>query len=211
MPLEERVLEAKTNDNTLNDLLNEYKPFIQKVVYTTCQRFVEWGRDEELSVGLLAFQEAIRRYEPTKGNFLSLARTIIRSRVIDYLRKENKHQHLDIDDVKEDFITEAINPLTEEIKELQVYLSKYNISFQDLPNISPVKRELRDDLKRVARIIAKEEQFIKPIVEKKQLPVNAVAKEAGVSYKKLERNRAYLITMFLIWYLDLPLLQGYIK
>ena len=211
MLLEQEVLKAKNNKNSLNNLISDYRPFIQKAVYDTCQRYVEWGRDEELSVGLLAFEEAIRRYEPQKGSFLPLARTTIKSRVIDYLRKENKHQHIDLDVVKEDIVVESINPLAEEIRDLQLYLSKYDISFQDLPDISPVKKELREDLKYVAKVIAKDSNLMKTIIEKKQLPVKAIAKESGVSHKKLERNRIYIITMALIWYLDLPLIQGYLK
>lgn len=208
--LEEKVILAKTNNDSLNELLLEYKPFIQKVVYETCQRYVEWGRDEELSIGLLAFEEAVRRFDSSKGNFLSLAKMIIRSRVIDYLRKENKHIHIDIDEVNEDFTT-TDNPIVDEIKELQHYLSMYSISFEDLPNISPVKRKLREELKHTAKVIVEKEKLLTTVVEKKQLPIKAISDEIGISHKKLERNRMYLITMVLIWYLDLPMLQGYIK
>jgi len=209
--IENKVLEAKNNHTALNDLLSEYKPFIQKVVYDTCNRYVEWGKDEELSIGLLAFEEAINRFDPNKGGFLHLARTIIKSRVIDYLRSENRHIHSDIEDHKDNIVIDAINPLADEIKDLQLYLAKYDISFYDLPDVSPVKRKLREELMYTAKIIAKEHDLMMQILEKKQLPTMAAARKSGVSYKKIERNRVYMITMTLIWYLDLPLLQEYLK
>lgn len=212
MALEKKVLDAKSDDHELNNLLHEYKPFIRKVVYDTCQRYVEWGRDEELSIGLLAFEEAIRRYDPNRGNFLTLARRIIRSRVIDYLRKENQHHHTDLEDVKEELVADfSTDMLAEEIRELQQFLAKYGISFQDLPEVSPVKKKLRDELKDTAKIMAETPILIKHFLEKEQLPVTALSKKAGISHKKIERNRTYLITLSLIWYLDLPMLQEYVK
>ncbi len=211
MTLDEKVIISKTNKEVLDELLKNYQPFIRKVVYDTCQKYVEWGKDEELSIGLIAFEEAINRFEPNKGNFLTLARQVIKSRVIDYLRKENKHNYLDIDEVNEVFTVEDKNPITEEIEELQKYLTSYKISFEDLPNISPVKRTLRDEMKLIAKTIASSEVLLTHLLEKKQLPVKAIAEETKVSFKKIERNRIYIITMTLIWYLDLPILQEYIK
>ncbi len=210
--LEEKVWKAKDNAQILNDLLSEYKPFIQKAVYETCQRYVEWGRDEELSIGLLAFEEAIKRFDPNRGNFLSLARRTIRSRVIDYLRKEKTPFHTDIDDVKEQVVDQSVtNLIAEEITELQEELAKYDISFHDLPTISPVKRKLREELKQAAKVMATTPILINHFLQKEQLPVSALVKKTGISHKKVERNRTYLITLSMIWYLDLPLLQDYIK
>lgn len=212
MALEDRVVEAKNDDHILNDLISEYKPFIQKTVYETCQRYVEWGKDEELSIGLLAFEESVKRFDPNRGSFLSLTKKIIRSRVIDFLRKENRHHHADIENIKEELIEDHYGQsLSEEIDELQAYLSKYHISFQNLVEISPVKKTLREELKYAAKIMAKSSNCMNHFFEKGQLPIQAIAKKTGISYKKIERNRIYFITMVLIWYLELPLLQGYLK
>lgn len=211
MVLEKRVIIAQDDKEMLADLLKEYQPFIRKVVFDTCNRYVEWGRDEELSIGLIAFEEAVNRFDHNKGNFLSLARQVMKSRVIDYLRKENKHNYLDIDEVKETLLIQPTNTLIEEIEELQKYLATFDISFQDLPNISPVKKTLREELKVVSKTIALSEILMLQLLEKKQLPVKALAKKSNVSFKKIERNRKYVITMTLIWHLELPSLQEYIK
>jgi len=108
-------------------------------------------------------------------------------------------------------VTPSVPSITEEISELQAFLKKYEISFDDLPNVSPVKKALREELKHAAKELAKNSNLIKQLLEKKQLPVRAIADKAAVSHKKIERNRVYVITIALIWHLDLPLLQGYLK
>jgi len=70
---------------------------------------------------------------------------------------------------------------------------------------------LREELKLVAKTIASTEILMLQLLEKKQLPVKALAKKSNVSFKKIERNRKYVITMTLIWHLELPSLQEYIK
>lgn len=212
MALEDRVVEAKHDDHILNDLISEYKPFIQKTVYETCHRYVEWGKDEELSIGLLAFEESVKRFDPNRGSFLSLTKRIIRSRVIDFLRKENRHHHTDIENIKEELIEDHYSQsLSDEIDELQAYLSKYHISFQNLVEVSPVKKTLREELKYAAKIMAKSGDCMNLFFKNGQLPIQAITKKTGISYKKIERNRIYFITMVLIWYLELPLLQEYLK
>ncbi|HAK42826.1 MAG TPA: hypothetical protein DCM59_09170, partial [Clostridium sp.] len=47
--------------------------------------------DDEWSVSLRAFVQAIQGYELNKGNFLSFAELIIRRRLIDYLRLQKKY------------------------------------------------------------------------------------------------------------------------
>lgn len=213
MDLENKVILAKDNNLLLNELIQEYKPFIRKSVYETCHKYVQWGRDEELSVGMIAFEEAIRRFNPAKGFFLSIAKQTIRSRVIDYLRKEHKNSNLNFDEINEiiidDFSTKE--QLSDEIYELDLYLNNFNISFQQLPEISPVKKTLRYELKEVAKYVASVEGMTNKFLEKKSLPMKKIAKDTEISIKKLERNRIYIITMVLIWYLKLPLLQDYIK
>jgi len=51
-------------------------------------RYVAYGQDDELSIALMAFVEAIRSYDVSKGNFLSFSQNVIKRRIIDYYRKE---------------------------------------------------------------------------------------------------------------------------
>ncbi|ATA59272.1 RNA polymerase sigma factor SigI [Geobacillus stearothermophilus] len=54
-----------------NELIEQYKPFIAKTASSVCKRFIR-EEDDEASIGLIAFNEAIEKYAPHKGgSFLS--------------------------------------------------------------------------------------------------------------------------------------------
>lgn len=90
MKLEERVAEA-TNDKKLkNDLIGEYQNFILAAVSKTLKRSVTTS-DDEYIIAMMAFGDAIDGYNENKGNFLGFAKTVIRNRIIDSIRREAKH------------------------------------------------------------------------------------------------------------------------
>ncbi|OWZ84378.1 sigma factor [Natranaerobius trueperi] len=52
----------------------------------------EWENDDELSIALLAFNEAINHYDLTsEKKFKNYSRMLIKSRLIDFFRKESRH------------------------------------------------------------------------------------------------------------------------
>ena len=86
MKLEERVAET-TNDKKLkNDLIGEYQNFILAAASKTLKRSVD-----EYIIAMMAFGDAIDGYNENKGNFLGFAKTVIRNRIIDSIRREAKH------------------------------------------------------------------------------------------------------------------------
>ena len=90
MKLEERVAEA-TNDKKLkNDLIGEYQNFILAAASKTLKRSVTTS-DDEYIIAMMAFGDAIDGYNENKGDFLGFAKTVIRNRIIDSIRREAKH------------------------------------------------------------------------------------------------------------------------
>lgn len=49
-------------------------------------------QDDEFSIGMIAFHEAIRGYTKERGAFVNYASMLILSRLNDYRRKEARHQ-----------------------------------------------------------------------------------------------------------------------
>ena len=47
--------------------------------------------DDEYIIAMMAFGDAIDGYNENKGNFLGFAKTVIRNRIIDSIRREAKH------------------------------------------------------------------------------------------------------------------------
>ena len=65
--LSEIVMLIQKGDIELrNELLKQYKPFIKKSVSSVCKRYIR-ETDDEFSIGLIAFNDAIDRFSPDKG------------------------------------------------------------------------------------------------------------------------------------------------
>jgi RNA polymerase sigma factor len=210
--LESRVIESREDNFKTSRLIYEFKPFIASVAQKKSGRFLEYGVDEELSVGLSAFKEAMDSFKKEKGKFLSFARMVINMRLIDYYRKEknkkafilksdNRYsanfkynelvstEHYEIDEERENRILEII--------EYRAELSKWGISLEALADISPRNESLRNEYKEVAKIIVKNSDILKFMMETKKLPLKKLEKITWVHRKKMERGRIYIIAMVL--------------
>lgn len=69
--LVEQVYAAKTDTEAADSLIRRYMGFIRAETAKYIHRAPVEGQDEELSIVLLAFYEAILGYEKNRGAFLS--------------------------------------------------------------------------------------------------------------------------------------------
>lgn len=83
-----RVQAARTDPEAADALIRQYMGFIRAETAKFIKRAPIDGQDEELSIAMLAFYEAILGYEQNRGAFLSYASRGIRNRMIDHYRKE---------------------------------------------------------------------------------------------------------------------------
>ena len=86
MNLEEKVLLAQKDGNFRNDIIKEYNNFILSCAKKTVGGYVS-DQDDEMSVAMIAFDEAITKYDSSKGSFINFAGIIIKNRLIDFMRK----------------------------------------------------------------------------------------------------------------------------
>ncbi|NLW63156.1 MAG: RNA polymerase sigma-I factor [Syntrophomonadaceae bacterium] len=193
-------------------LVEQYKPFILKTASQFCHRMLEWGRDDELSIGLIAFNSAIDSFEPgRKVPFLAFCRVVIINRLKDYYRQTAKYQaDYRFDDEKisdylehktawESFRSTTIeDERREEIEEYERLLSDYGISFEDLVKVSPRHRDYRINLLRAAFQLAESPLLMEYLTGRKQLPLNELEKASGLKRKTLERGRKFIIASALI-------------
>ena len=176
--LEDRVEKAKKNTDEMNKLIEEYKPFIASTIQKRTGRFLEYGRDDELTIGMLAFKESIESFNKNKGKFLSFAKHVINLRMIDYYRKTKKdgkvislemisQQHdgstIDIGAARalEEYEKEKENESIKlEIFQYKNELNNWQIDFSDLVKVSPKQEKLRSLYKEVARLIVENEELL---------------------------------------------------
>ncbi len=207
--LEDRVAKAKDDIDEANKLIFEFRPFIAGVVQKRVGRFVEYGTDEELSIGLMAFKEAIDSYDREKSKFLSFAKLVISARLIDYYRKSRKGNALTSGVSKMDDGDMELGSIDQykidnenerrilEIMEYRSMLKEWGIDLEKLAEISPRKDALREQYKMVAKLITRNKNILKIFLKSKRLPIKEIRNIISIHPKKLERGRIYIIAMVL--------------
>ena len=84
----EWVLAAKEDSDAADSLISQYMGFIR----AEAKKLSFGDGEDELSIAMLAFYEAVLGYEKPRGSFLGFAAKVIRSRLIDYHRAESRHR-----------------------------------------------------------------------------------------------------------------------
>jgi len=210
------------DENARERLIKQYIPFILKVTAQVCKRFVRMGEDDEVSIALLAFNEAIDKYDCQQStSFFSFAQAVIKRRMIDYFRKNSGKNEIPWSSVgyEEGDDKEMVNQLDrltwqssqikffeedvrelrrEEILEFQKALQEYGISIRDLVAASPKHQDARVSAYQVARIIAANPRFLEHLNRTKSLPLKELELQVQVSRKTLERQRKYIIALAVI-------------
>ena len=88
--IDQKAINAQKNIAILEELIKEYEKFILSCASETSGHFVDKS-DDEWSIALLAFYAAVQTYDFDRGSFLAYAKMLIRSRLIDYFRSQNRH------------------------------------------------------------------------------------------------------------------------
>lgn len=200
-------LSAREDESSRNKFLEEHKAFARKVACAHCRRLLEWGRDEELSIAMMALNSAIDDFRPDKGaKFTTFASVVIKRRLIDYQRSRQRHSEREV--VVEDIFPSAAQvswveeylrlERAAELEEYSALLEQYGISFADLARESPRQQGVRDRFSRVAKLVATRPELMAKILSQGRLPLEQIARLTGESQKSLGKRRRYLIALLLV-------------
>lgn len=231
--IEDTIVQIQEGDaQLLNQVITDYQPYIAKSASRFCKRFVEPSRDEEFAIAMHAFQEAIHQFSPKEGrSFLGFAETVIRRRLIDYIRRERRHTgHLsyssfeiedeeglpvnaaDVHKAIEVYESEKIaEERRAEITAFNEELGMFAISFEELVRVSPKHADSREMMFQIARIISGDPDMLGTLLSKKTMPIKELLEKVDVSRKTIERNRKYLIALTLIYAGHYPYLSDYLR
>lgn len=225
--LDEMITSAQQGNKKIqNDLLKTFKPFVAKCVSEVCKRYIDRS-DDEFSIGLVGFNEAMIHYTPDKGSFFSFAQVVVKRKVIDYIRMTSRHpQFVSLDDYHDDqsihlFESEAANLRyeleqeswlrREEIADFTKKLKAYRISFADLVKVAPKHQDARHMAVKIARIIVQDPKLKAYVKKRKKLPIKYLLKRVNLSKKTLERHRKYILAIFVVLDEDYVYLKEYLK
>lgn len=209
------LLAQKGNELIREEFIQNHKPFIVKVSSELCKRYLTWGLDDELSIALVAFNEAIDSFKADeRASFYTFSKTVINRRLIDYFRKESKHQILSLTPLESDndnlFDYESASSykhykeeeqksnFAETVKCYTSVLAEYGILMEDLVEVSPKHKDSKATLWRVAQELCEHSNLLKQLTKTKLLPLKELELLTGVKRKVLERGRKYLIATVLI-------------
>ncbi|BAU26777.1 RNA polymerase sigma factor [Aneurinibacillus soli] len=217
-------------DEWRNELLEQYRPFIGTAVSKVCKRYIHQSQDEEFSIGLEAFNEAITGYSVEKGSsFLSFADLVIRRRVIDFIRKNRQRiSMVSLDEsadpqapeynvwdvqaaVERHQLEQEAEYRREEIFHYRERLQQFEIELEDLPDYTPQHADARINMIHIARIIAEKPELRQSFLEKKKIPVKYLLQYITFSRKTVERNRNYIVAITVLFIEDYQYLRSYIQ
>lgn len=228
--LDELVWKAKTGDEkVMNDLLIAFTPFMKKTASFVCDRFIDES-DEEFSVALAGFHEAVLHYKPEENASLkTFAHLIMKRRLIDHIRKEavrNTNVLLSIDDEEgghdrhyafdESSIfmfseEQRAEERREELAEYSRLLQRFGLSFRELAEVSPKHADSRKTAFQIAQIIAETPEFTRHLMENNRLPIKQLEEVVEVSRKTIERHRKYIIAVTLLLNNNFTYIKEYVK
>lgn len=187
--------------------------------------------DDEWSVALLAFTEAIESYDLNKGAFISFYRLIIRRRLIDYFRNQVKYKsEISIDprlfdtEPEEDEEDVAMhvavadkvsyreqNDLKLEIEAANQIFSEYGFSFFDLTRCSPRADKTKSSCAKAVNYVLENTILLEELHITKQLPLKIIVKNTRIPRKILERHRKYIIAAIELLSGEYPCLAEYLQ
>lgn len=206
-----------------NRLIQEYVPFITKTLSNQLNKYIEIENDDVFSIGLMAFNEAIDKYDEKRGSFLTFATTVIKSRVIDEMRREGKLNNQrdstelfqeEDEGYKENIaVVEGFENTIELKLDMMTLVEKmktFGVSLDDLIKESPKHKDTRNNAVKIAKYIYKHDNLKEKLMRTKNLPTRELIEELEISKKVVQKSRKFIITIVLILESDLDTLNHYI-
>lgn len=200
------IAEEKINIENINSLVDRHKAFIIQTVSNITGRYISIQNDDEYSIALSAFAEAVERFDQKRGNFLSFARLVIESRVKTHLEKVNKYSNeVSLEYLQEngqDFEApqvESSDDLREEIIMFQKELKIFGLSLEILADEAPKHKDTRKTAIQTAEKASSEKRIVDLTYKKRRLPIREVADHCKVTEKIVKRSKYFILATMLIF------------
>ena len=219
------VAAAKGDSLAADELVRQYLPFIRGEAAKVLRRGVH-DSDDELSIAMIAFHEAVLSYERLRGAFLPFAAKAIRNRIIDYRRRELRHagqlslHERDGDDrelgEKLDMGADPIGDHTDrtaarqEIAHFALGLSEFGLTLTDIADNCPKQDRTLAACHRALNHAKQTPELLEQTVRTKKLPITRLAAGSGVERKTLERHRKYMMALILAYTNGFEIIRGHL-
>lgn len=166
-----------------------------------------------------------RVYEAKRD--MEKADSLIRSRIVDYERKEVRHQGTIslysgqdeetgtiLDEIADshNLLEESLNlkATRQEIEELGTVMQRFGVSFSDVAEHSPRQERTLEACRQAIRFAMADRTILDELLRTGKVPLSRLASGAGVERKTLERHRKYLVAMLLIQTNGYEIIRGHL-
>ena len=228
--LSELIENARTDDWAMEQLITSHELFILKCASSCSRRYITKS-DDEWSVALAAFSQAVEEYQATRGSFLPFAELVIRRRLADYF-KSQRYKEMEIlassevfesgplEDSPQPALQAAVTnklvvdepyDLKLEIESANQVFSRYGFSFFDLADCSPKAQKTKTACAKAVACLIKNPLLYHELRTSKTLPLKAIEKMTHLPRKILDRHRKYIIAATEILSGEYPQLAEYMR
>lgn len=227
---------ARTDKNIREQFIRGNEEFILASAGKVCHRRITRS-DDEWSVALSAFNEAIDSYDRCRGSFEGFAYTVISRRLTDELRRQYRRSSeiavepyvfdgslddeptaIQLETARQTAQMSASDPSSavcgtaaDEIAQMQEVLRRYGFSFYDLAECSPKAGRTRRGCAQAIGALIHHQELLQGMRSSGTLPATAIRSIVKISPKLLERHRRYIIAAAEILDGDYPILQSYLQ
>lgn len=226
----QRVEQAKGDPLAIDAIIREYLPFIRSETSKALAGRSLQDRDDELSIAMIAFHEAVESFSAQRGAFLAYASLLIQRKLIDYHRRQQRHSQLislneSLDDAENE--TQLLDRIAEpqdayldmeqrqatqaEIEELVDLLRDFDLSLSDIAQNCPQQERTLRACQKALAYARENPQLIAELKRTGRLPMAQLARGSGVERKTLERHRRYIVALLLIYSNGFEMIRGHLK
>ncbi len=214
-----KAVRARTDRDAKNEFISEERTHILRLTARILKRTVSES-DDEYSTALLAVSEAIDSYDEGKGPFWNYAALVIRSRILDDLRKNGSSGKefpadpasfsgdIDYDSedgdiqLRQEIIDKTAvytdSTLKFEIEALEQELSEFDIDLFELPECSPKSEKTKSACRELIERFFDPPPLTELFFKKKTLPVKDMLSRCSMNRKTFDRHRKFILTSILV-------------
>ena len=227
----ERVRAVRGDARKADDLVRDYLPFIRSETAKFLSRPPIDGVDDELGIAMFAFHEAALAYDRDRGAFMAFASRIIRNRLIDFKRRERRHdQVISLDqpdrsdeDDRERTLLDRVDSGTDEIgehhhriatrqevRDFVAVLASHGLDPAEIAQNCPKQERTLAACRHALACARGNPELLEQVENTGKLPLAALAEGAGVERKTLERHRKYLMALLLAYTNGFDIIRGHL-
>ncbi|MGI6181609.1 MAG: sigma factor [Agathobaculum sp.] len=202
----------------LEELIEQYKAFLIRTVSEITGRYVSVEHDDEFSIALSAFAEAVERYQPERGAFLSFAKLVIQSRLRTYFARENRHANeVSLEALHEngqDFSAPERDEKADLLQEIHLFqeeLAIFSLDLEVLADCAPKHQDTRERAIDIAERASESPEIVRETYRKKKLPVRRVSRFCDVTEKIVKGSRQFILAAMLIFFKNFSILLHWVK